>query len=278
MPHRVWDFPVMQGTIRNAKRPSRRLRARRRRFRRARRPRRAARSGSGHRGTARSRAATSCSTSRAARRSFPRTSCATAISGPIRGDRAAVAEARLEGGRPGRRVRQAALHRFLRRSLRPFALAHRRLHALPRSLPDRRDRAGGRPRRDRRRDLRRLRQLRRRLPDRCRRLRGPQRPRRCCGGSARCSCAYRQAGGATRSCCSTTLGHGEPLIDALARFGAGLPANVLPVAVNEMTQLGVEAWTAPFAWGAAAVRALGPRPAEARHAGPCPQTSPSPTS
>ena len=53
-------------------------------------------------------------------------------------------------------------------------------------------------------------------------------------------------------------GHGAPLIDALARFGAGLPANVLPVAVNEITQLGVEAWTAPFAWGASAVRALGP--------------------
>ena len=73
-------------------------------------------------------------------------------------------------------------------------------------------------------------------------------------------------------------GHGEPLIDALARFGAGLPANVLPVAVNEITQLGVEAWTAPFAWGASAVRALGPRPAEARHARASPATSPSPTS
>jgi ferredoxin len=30
------------------------------------------------------------------------------------------------------------------------------------------------------------------------------------------------------------------------------------VAVNEITQLGIEAWTAPFAWGASAVRALGP--------------------
>jgi ferredoxin len=34
------------------------------------------------------------------------------------------------------------------------------------------------------------------------------------------------------------------------------PANVLPVAVNEITQLGIEAWTAPVAWGAVAIRAL----------------------
>ena len=34
--------------------------------------------------------------------------------------------------------------------------------------------------------------------------------------------------------------HGAPLIDALARFGDGLPANVLPLAVNEVTQVGLE--------------------------------------
>jgi ferredoxin len=51
--------------------------------------------------------------------------------------------------------------------------------------------------------------------------------------------------------------HGAPLIDALARFGPGLPANVLPIQVNEITQLGIEAWTAPLAWGASAVRAVG---------------------
>src|SRR5690606_26732116 len=51
--------------------------------------------------------------------------------------------------------------------------------------------------------------------------------------------------------------HGEPLIEALGRYGSGLPAHVLPVAVNAITQLGIEAWTAPFAWGASAVRALG---------------------
>lgn len=67
---------------------------------------------------------------------------------------------------------------------------------------------------------------------------------------------YREAGGLDAIVLFHDLGHGEPLIDALARFGAGLPANVLPVAVNEITQLGVEAWTAPVAWGACAVRAL----------------------
>ena len=47
-----------------------------------------------------------------------------------------------------------------------------------------------------------------------------------------------------------------PLIDALARLGDGLPANVLPLAVNEVTQVGLEAIAAAFAYGAAAVRLL----------------------
>ncbi len=50
--------------------------------------------------------------------------------------------------------------------------------------------------------------------------------------------------------------HGVPMIDALARFGEGLPANVLPVAVNEVTQVGLEAIAASFAYGAAALRLL----------------------
>jgi ferredoxin len=74
---------------------------------------------------------------------------------------------------------------------------------------------------------------------------------------------YRKGGGRDAVVLFHDSGHGEPLIDALARFGAGLPANVLPVGVNEVTQLGIEAWTAPFAWGASAVRALGP--AKSRH-------------
>ncbi|HZY11780.1 MAG TPA: 4Fe-4S dicluster domain-containing protein [Beijerinckiaceae bacterium] len=50
--------------------------------------------------------------------------------------------------------------------------------------------------------------------------------------------------------------HGEPLIEALARFGGGLPANVLPVRVNEVTQVGLEAIAALFAYGAVGVRFL----------------------
>ena len=69
--------------------------------------------------------------------------------------------------------------------------------------------------------------------------------------------AYREAGGSDPVVLFHDGNHGGALVDALARFGPGLPANVLPVAVNEITQLGIEAWTAPFAWGAAAVRALG---------------------
>jgi ferredoxin len=47
-----------------------------------------------------------------------------------------------------------------------------------------------------------------------------------------------------------------PLIDALARFGDGLPAHVMPVAVNEVTQVGLEAIAAAFAYGAASMRLL----------------------
>ena len=50
--------------------------------------------------------------------------------------------------------------------------------------------------------------------------------------------------------------HGTPLIDALARHGDGLPANVLPLAVNEVTQVGLEAIVAAFAYGATGVRFL----------------------
>ncbi len=50
--------------------------------------------------------------------------------------------------------------------------------------------------------------------------------------------------------------HGTELIDALARYGTGLPANVLPLAVNAVTQIGLEALAAAFAYGAAAVSLL----------------------
>ena len=67
---------------------------------------------------------------------------------------------------------------------------------------------------------------------------------------------YAQAGGAQAVILFHDDDHGGALIDALARFGDGLPANVLPVEVNEVTQVGLEAVTAAFAYGASAMRFL----------------------
>jgi ferredoxin len=68
---------------------------------------------------------------------------------------------------------------------------------------------------------------------------------------------YRQAGGATPIVLLHDGDHdGSALIDALARHGDGLPANVLPLAVNEITQIGIETIAAAFAYGASAVRLL----------------------
>ncbi|MGY8709443.1 4Fe-4S binding protein [Bradyrhizobium sp. 18BD] len=68
--------------------------------------------------------------------------------------------------------------------------------------------------------------------------------------------AYREAGGTHPVLLLHDGPHGTALIDALARHGDGLPANVLPLAVNELTQVGLEAVIAAFAYGASAVRFL----------------------
>jgi ferredoxin len=68
--------------------------------------------------------------------------------------------------------------------------------------------------------------------------------------------AYAQAGGKQAVVMFHDAEHGGELIDALARHGDGLPANVLPVEVNEVTQVGLEAVAASFAYGASAVRFL----------------------
>jgi ferredoxin len=68
--------------------------------------------------------------------------------------------------------------------------------------------------------------------------------------------AYRDAGGERAIVLLHDDAHGAPLIDALARFGDGLPANVLPLAVNEVTQVGLEAIAAAFAYGASGLRLL----------------------
>ena len=68
--------------------------------------------------------------------------------------------------------------------------------------------------------------------------------------------AYHLAGGARPVLLLHERGHGTALIEALARHGDGLPANVLPLAINEVTQIGLEAIVAAFAYGASAVRFL----------------------
>jgi ferredoxin len=68
--------------------------------------------------------------------------------------------------------------------------------------------------------------------------------------------AYREAGGKQPVVMFHDAEHGGELIDALARHGDGLPANVLPVEVNEVTQVGLEAVAASVAYGASAVRFL----------------------
>ncbi len=65
---------------------------------------------------------------------------------------------------------------------------------------------------------------------------------------------YREAGGRTPVLLFHDEEHGGALIDALARHGDGLPAHVLPVQVNEVTQIGLETVAAAFAYGTAAVR------------------------
>jgi ferredoxin len=68
--------------------------------------------------------------------------------------------------------------------------------------------------------------------------------------------AYREAGGERAVLLLHDEPHGSALIAALARYGDGLPENVLPLAVNEVTQVGLEAVAAAFAYGASAVRFL----------------------
>ena len=67
---------------------------------------------------------------------------------------------------------------------------------------------------------------------------------------------YREAGGLHPIVLFHDDEHGGALIDALARHGDGLPANVLPLVVNEVTQVGLETIAAAFAYGASAVRLL----------------------
>jgi len=71
---------------------------------------------------------------------------------------------------------------------------------------------------------------------------------------------YHEAGGRDAVLLVHETDHGLPLIDLLARTGDGLPARVIPFAVNEITQLGIELFATAMATGAADIRILaGPR-------------------
>jgi ferredoxin len=70
--------------------------------------------------------------------------------------------------------------------------------------------------------------------------------------------AYTEAGGRDPILLIHDEAHGEPLLDALARHGDGLPARVLPLRVNEVSQLDLSLLAGAFAWGAAGVRLLMP--------------------
>lgn len=67
---------------------------------------------------------------------------------------------------------------------------------------------------------------------------------------------YRTAGGAAPVLLAHDAEHGDALIAATARFGAGLPAHVLPFAVNAAAALGVDFLLTAIAHGAARVVVL----------------------
>jgi ferredoxin len=68
--------------------------------------------------------------------------------------------------------------------------------------------------------------------------------------------AYATAGGEMPVLLVHEARHGEAMIDAVARFGRGLPARIIPFAVNEVTQIGFEFLALAFAYGAAQVAVL----------------------
>ncbi|MGH6944982.1 MAG: indolepyruvate ferredoxin oxidoreductase subunit alpha, partial [Geminicoccaceae bacterium] len=69
---------------------------------------------------------------------------------------------------------------------------------------------------------------------------------------------YLGAGGEQPVLLAHDDAHGGELISLMARFGRGLPANVIPFLVNEVTQLGLDAILAAFAYGAARLLVLVP--------------------
>ncbi len=69
--------------------------------------------------------------------------------------------------------------------------------------------------------------------------------------------AFRAAGG-EHPVLLLHAGHGDALIDALARHGDGLPARVIPIRLNEVAQIDLSILASGLAWGAAGLRVLSP--------------------
>ncbi len=70
--------------------------------------------------------------------------------------------------------------------------------------------------------------------------------------------SFRRAGGAQPVLLVHDEDHGGELIAMMARFGRGLPANVIPFAVNEVTQLGLDVILGALAYGAVRMLCLVP--------------------
>lgn len=68
--------------------------------------------------------------------------------------------------------------------------------------------------------------------------------------------AYREAGGKKPVILVHDERHGAEMISLMARFGRGLPANVIPFAVNEATQTGLDLLSGALAYGASHVAVL----------------------
>lgn len=67
---------------------------------------------------------------------------------------------------------------------------------------------------------------------------------------------YAAAGGTAPVLLIHDPRHGDAMIGMMARLGRGLPARVIPFAVNAVTQVGLELFTTALAYGAAQVRVL----------------------
>jgi len=68
--------------------------------------------------------------------------------------------------------------------------------------------------------------------------------------------AYRDSGGKQPIVLFHDEAHGQSMLDALSGAGGALPENVLPLRVNEVTQVGLESLAALFAYGASGARVL----------------------